>query len=60
MTYSSTRFICQINQNLTKELYLEILNNKLLNTISYYNLDTINMIFQYDNNPKYIAKVVKE
>src|SRR5882672_6692292 len=60
MTYSSTGFMCQINQNLTKELYLEILNNKLLNTISYYDLDTINVIFQHDNDPKHIAKVVKE
>jgi len=60
MTYSSTGFMCQINQNLTKELYLEILNNKLLNTISYYDLDAINVIFQHDNDPKHIAKVIKE
>ena len=50
-------FMCQIQQNLTKELYLEILNDELMNTISYYNLNASDIIFQHDNDPKHTAKV---
>ena len=41
-------------------MYLEILNDELLNTISYYDLNSTNVIFQHDNDPKHTAKVVKE
>ena len=60
MTYFGVGFMCQISQNLTKELYLEILNDELLSTINHYDLDTNNTIFQHDNDPKHTAKVVKE
>ena len=52
--------ICQINQNLNKDLYLEILHNELMNIITHYNLNKSNIIFQHDNNPKYITKIVKD
>jgi transposase len=60
MTYYGAGFMCKINQNLTKELYLEILNDELLNTIDYYDLNLNNIIFQHDNDPKHTAKIVNE
>ena len=60
MTAYGVGFICQIQQNLTKELYLEILNDELINTINYYNLNASDIIFQHDNDPKHTAKVVQD
>ena len=58
MTAFGVGLMCKINLNLDKELYLNILKDKLMNTINYYGLNPSNVIFQHDNDPKHTAKVV--
>src|SRR5438034_2787917 len=43
--------MCRINGNLNASLYLEVLQDELLNSLEYYNLNTKSVIFQHDNAP---------
>ena len=43
-----------------QHLYKNILEEDLMNTIEYYDLDPEKVIFQHDNDPKHTAKSVKE
>ena len=42
------------------DLYLQILKNELLETLQFYDLNSSNIIFQQDNDPKHTCKKVKE
>ena len=43
-----------------RHLYKFILENYLWSTIQNYNLDPSSMIFQYDNDPKHMSKIMHE
>ena len=60
MTAEGIRYLYQIDENLDQDLYKSILEDELQNTIEYYNLDLNRIIFQQDNNSKYIAKSIKK
>jgi len=53
-------FACKIDNIMDQHLYKEILEDDLLETISYYDLDPTKVIFQHDNDPKHTAKSIKE
>ena len=42
------------------DLYLTILKEKLQQSLKFYSLDSSDIIFQQDNNPKHICKKVQE
>jgi hypothetical protein len=43
-----------------KYVYCEILEMDLISTIHMHDLEEENVIFQHDNNSKYLSKYVKE
>ena len=53
-------FACKIDNIMDQHLYKNILEEDLLETINYYNLDSTKVIFQHDNDPKHTAKSIKE
>jgi transposase len=53
-------FACKIDNIMDQHLYKEILEDDLLETINYYDLDSTKVIFQHDNDPKHTAKSVRE
>ena len=59
MTWHGLGFSCKIDNTMDGELYSEILKGELMNTIEYYDMDPLNVIFQHDNDPKHTSKVAK-
>ena len=51
-------FYC-IDGNMNAEVYLDILNSQLLDTIDKQGLDEAEVIFQYDNDPKHTSALVQ-
>jgi hypothetical protein len=51
---------CKIDSTLDSDLYVEILESELVDTIDYYNLDKEEIIFQQDNAPCHTSKTTME
>ena len=60
MTWHGVGYAAKIDGRMDGDLYLQILKDKLLNTIQYHGLDPSNIIFQQDNDLKHTCKKVKE
>ena len=60
MTAKGIGYSCKIDSILDQNLYKNILEDELLDTIEYYELDSSTVIFQHDNDPKHTAKSIKE
>ena len=58
--YLDVGYLCRIDGELDNKLYCEILKDKFLNTLKYYDLNPQEVVFQHDNNPKHIAKVTQK
>jgi hypothetical protein len=56
MTAQGPGFLTKIEGTLNSELYCDILNDKLQQMIDWYDLDTDQVIFQHDNDPKHTAR----
>ncbi len=52
--------IVRIYGNMNGELYRQILDEDLLGTIQWHELDKDNIIFQQDNDPKHSANLTKQ
>ena len=51
--------MCKIEGGIDATLYIQILEEDLLETFNYYEYDINNIIFQHDNNPKYKICITK-
>jgi hypothetical protein len=52
--------LCRIEGGLDRELYRQILDEDLLGTLSYYKINSDQIIFQHDNDPKHTAKLIQK
>ncbi len=59
MTAQGVGYCCKIDSTLDSELYKKILQEELLDTIEWYELEEKNVIFQQDNDPKHTSKIVQ-
>ncbi len=53
-------YLCQIDGGLDSKLYCKILKDEFLKTLDYYSLDSQDIMFQHDNDPKHTTKVTKK
>ncbi|HVI21742.1 MAG TPA: IS630 family transposase, partial [Bacillus sp. (in: firmicutes)] len=60
MTAQGVGYTCRIDRRMDAEVYTGILDDYLLPTIEYYNLDKDTVIFQQDNDPKHTSKKAKK
>lgn len=59
MTAEGPGYMCKIDGIMDQHLYRTILEDDLIQTIKFYQLDTEKVIFQHDNDPKHKAKSVQ-
>ena len=57
---SGIGYLCKIDNGLDGELYRKILEDELLNTLDWYELEVPDVIFQHDNDPKHTAGMTRE
>ena len=57
MTWKGPEYACCIQGKIYKELFVKILDDELLQTLEYYNLERQDIIFQQDNDPKHTSKM---
>ena len=60
MTWQRVGYATKIDGRIDGDLYLQILKDELFNSLQFYGLDPPDIIFQQDNDPKYICKKVKD
>lgn len=60
MTWKGVGYSCKIDDTMDAQLYSEILQHELMDSIQYYGLDKKNVIFQQDNDPKHTSKLAKQ
>ena len=60
MTYEGVGYGCHIEQVMDSEVYCEILENHLKDSLDFYDISIDNMIFQQDNDPKHTSKLAKK
>jgi transposase len=60
MTYHGVGYMCKIDGIMNQHIYKEILEDELLNTIDWYDMEIEDIIFQQDNDPKHTAKSVQK
>lgn len=57
MTSKGVGFACRIDGRMDAQLYTEILGGEFLQTLSHYDLNIRDIIFQQDNDPKHTSKL---
>ncbi len=55
----SIGYLYKIEGSIDAALYIQILEEDLLETFNYYKYDINNIIFQYNNDPKHKAHITK-
>jgi DDE superfamily endonuclease len=57
MTHAGLGYACRIDGTMNAELYTEILDDELMQTIEFYHMDRDKLIYMHDNDPKHTAKL---
>lgn len=60
MTADGPRFMCKIDGMMDQHLYRAVLQDELLETMRWYNLNPRKIIFQHDNDSKHRASSVQK
>jgi transposase len=60
MTSKGVGYLCKIDGIMDQYLYKSILEDDLMKTMDFYNVDPKEVIFQHDNDPKHKSKSVQE
>ena len=60
MTTHGVGNLVKIEGTMDSKLYCQILEEDLLESIEYYGLESQDIIFQHDNDPKHTARVTKQ
>lgn len=56
MTAHGVGFLCRIHGRMDAELYCNILEDELMNSMTYYEMEKAKTLFQQDNDPKHTSK----
>ena len=59
MTPRDMGHMCKVEVEMTQALYLSILQGGAMKRIEWYRFNPSSVMFQHDNVPNYIAKLVK-
>ncbi|GBB91266.1 hypothetical protein RclHR1_18440001 [Rhizophagus clarus] len=59
-TFHGIGFLCKIDGGLDAELYRQILDEDLIETLQYYELNILDIVFQQDNDLKHTAILTKQ
>jgi hypothetical protein len=60
MTMHGVGYMCQIHGRMDGEMYRQILEDYLFQTVDYYGMDRERFVFQQDNDPKHTCKLAKD
>ena len=60
MMHNGLRYASRIDGGMDVELYTQILDDELLQTIDFYNMDRNKVIYAQDNDPKHTSKLARE
>jgi hypothetical protein len=60
MTAKGVGFACRIDGRMDAELYTHILSEEFLDTVEHYGLETNDIIFQQDNDPKHTSRLATQ
>jgi hypothetical protein len=59
MSWTCVGNLYRIDGIMNSQVYLDILDSQLLDTIGRQDLDEVQMLFQHDNDPKYTSGLVQ-
>jgi len=60
MLSSGVGYLCRIDGSMDAQMYLNILNDELMQTLGWYGLEKENIVFQQDNASCHTASIVKK
>jgi transposase len=60
MTAKGAGYACRINGRMDAQLYTNILDDELIQTLQYYELDRKDIVFQQDNDPKHTSSLARQ
>ena len=59
MSWDGVGYSCKINDGMDAELYSQILEDELQNSLEWWGKGLADIIFQQDNDPKHTSKLAK-